>query len=225
MTNKEKWEEPNYRKMMTEARNRRPVKYGGMAIRGSKDHNFYRVYHTMRHRCENPKSSQYPNYGGRGIKVEWNSFAEFQRDMFPTYKKGLSLDRIDNDGNYSRNNCRWATAKQQTTNYRKNITACMKDLCTELGFSYSKIRSQVLRGKGGLAYLLGVEMKQHLQAAAAEEQIAILEILSEMTERSYSGEQDNENTKLIRYAFLNTLDEVARRVRSRQPNQHEKEEN
>jgi hypothetical protein len=72
----------------------------------------------------NPKNSKYPIYGGRGIKVtkKWIDFEGFYKDMGPTYKKGLSIDRIDTNGDYRLKNCRWATQKEQQNNRRNNKT-------------------------------------------------------------------------------------------------------
>jgi len=88
---------------------------------------FYNMYKNLNRRCDNKNDKNYKNYGGRGITNEWKSFIEFKNDMYSKYiehqkehDKDTSLDRINNDGNYSKNNCRWATARVQCNNTRKN---------------------------------------------------------------------------------------------------------
>lgn len=82
----------------------------------------YTAWSHMLCRCNNKKNKGYSNYGGRGIKVsrEWHSFDAFFNDMGHP-PKGSSLDRINNNGNYNKANCRWATVIQQANNVRRNI--------------------------------------------------------------------------------------------------------
>ncbi len=79
----------------------------------------YRTWDGMLQRCRNSNAAGYKDYGGRGITVcrSWSKFENFLADMGPK-PKGLSIDRVDNDGNYEPANCRWATAKEQRANQR-----------------------------------------------------------------------------------------------------------
>jgi hypothetical protein len=88
----------------------------------------YGVWTSMIGRCENPADRSYPDYGGRGITLceEWRTSFEAFRDWATAHgyeepKEGrskISIDRINNDGNYCPENCRWATAKEQNQNQR-----------------------------------------------------------------------------------------------------------
>jgi hypothetical protein len=82
----------------------------------------YQTWNAMHRRCTNPKARDYPYYGGRGITLceRWQTFENFRADMGER-PDSLTLDRIDNDGDYEPGNCRWATRLQQTRNRRCSV--------------------------------------------------------------------------------------------------------
>ena len=88
---------------------------------GLKKHRLYNTWNNMLQRCNNQNHLLYKYYGNRDIKVcnRWLDIRNFIEDMFPSYKEGLSLDRIDNNGNYEQSNCRWTTKTIQSRNTRK----------------------------------------------------------------------------------------------------------
>lgn len=85
-----------------------------------KNHPLYTTWALMISRCFNPKNSGWVNYGGRGITVNesWLSFKNFANDMYPKPTPLHTLDRIDNDKGYSRENCKWSTRTEQCLNRR-----------------------------------------------------------------------------------------------------------
>jgi hypothetical protein len=83
----------------------------------------YRIWSGMIERCENKKGKDFENYGGRGIKIceRWrHSLINFINDTKDGYSDSLSINRIDNNGNYEPGNCEWSTAKEQGNNTRIN---------------------------------------------------------------------------------------------------------
>ena len=114
-------------------------------------HYLYQTWNSMRQRCFNDKRPDYFRYGGRGIIIceRWLKFENFVKDMEQTYKKGLSIDRIDNNGNYSKDNCRWATRLEQTRNTRnierarkytfKGITKSIREWAEYVGIKRSTL--------------------------------------------------------------------------------------
>lgn len=112
-----------------------------------------RVWIEMRSRCRNPKHPSYKNYGGRGIDVcpEWADFSVFYADMGEP-PKGGTIERIDNNGPYSKANCRWATYKEQLRNRRitrmltvNGVTKPFAQWADECGIPWTTLRSRIER--------------------------------------------------------------------------------
>jgi hypothetical protein len=115
----------------------------------------YRIWLNMKTRCNNPNNVSYLSYGGRGIKYDpkWGTFEGFYEDMAEEYSKELSIDRINVNDNYYKDNCRWVTMKDQARNRRDNVcvnttegTFILLDLCKKLNLKYSTVTMRLHRG-------------------------------------------------------------------------------
>lgn len=117
----------------------------------------YVIWNNMKKRCYNPKNKSFKDYGGRGIEVcdEWKTdFSVFYTWAINNgYNDTLTIDRINNDGNYEPNNCRWATKLEQNKNTRHNrlitldgITKCISDWAKEYKLNYNTLIDRLNRG-------------------------------------------------------------------------------
>ncbi|MBV4423238.1 hypothetical protein [Clostridium tyrobutyricum] len=148
----------------------------------------WNTYYGMKRRCYNPKDKRYKNYGARGIKIcsEWlNDFNKFVEWSYNNgYNDNLSIDRINNDGNYEPCNCRWATPKQQSNNRRSNIrvnckgkSITLKELSENIGISYQCIDARYNNGDRGKRLIRKINTdkkvvrgsKQHLSKLSERE--------------------------------------------------------
>lgn len=135
---------------------RRDVAFASLTIHGLRDTPEYDAWAHMLQRCANVNDAGFFRYGARGIQVcqKWReSFEAFFADMGPRPTSKHSLDRIDNDGDYIPENCRWATRKQQNRNQRSNVwlthdgqTLCMADWADKLGMNRSTLITRLRRG-------------------------------------------------------------------------------
>lgn len=133
--------------------------------RASKHHGYgtrlYPIWNSMRQRCNNPHNQAYKNYGGRGISIcdEWDDFAVFREWALANgYDENASrgectLDRIDANGNYCPENCRWVGMREQTNNRRKTVfityngkTLPLTKWADETGIRYSALWERYKHG-------------------------------------------------------------------------------
>lgn len=122
---------------------------------------FYIKWSSILNRCNNKNQQNYERYGGRGIKVEWDNFLEFKKDMYDSYlihvvehgEKNTTIDRIDVNKNYCKENCRWTTLIQQANNKRntiyiefKNKRVPLEIFAREMNINPRTLRTHYYRG-------------------------------------------------------------------------------
>lgn len=145
---------------------------------GMKNTKLYSVWNNMKQRCYNSNASNYSLYGGRGIRVsdEWlASFENFYKDMAAKYGEGVHLDRIDVNGNYCKENCRWVTPKVNATNKRntafvtyKGVTKRAYEWAELIGVNPKTISRRVYLGYTPEECLFGRQYEQIKRLILAE---------------------------------------------------------
>ena len=128
-----------------------------VSTHGGRKTHLYSIWCAMKRRCNCPSDKRYKRYGGRGIKVceEWKDFANFRDwSVAHGYKPELTIDRVDNNGNYCPDNCRWVTRAVQNRNYSRNHlityqgkTMCIADWEEETGINRGTILWRISHGK------------------------------------------------------------------------------
>lgn len=145
----------------------KPNRHGNYHHNGNPKHGLYKenaalfnTWQTMKGRCENPNRLKYKDYGGRGIKVceQWHEASNFIRWALKNgYKHGLQIDRINNDGDYCPENCRFVTPKENSRNRRNTkrltangVTKTVVEWCEQVGLSQYTVYDWIR--KKGIAY-------------------------------------------------------------------------
>lgn len=138
---------------------RRPENTAQIERHGKSKTHLYGVWQAMKDRCWNPNNPSYARYGGRGISFcdEWQSFTQFEQWALANgYERGLEIDRINNDGDYTPDNCRWVKHRINLCNTHRKRTIIvggeekpLAQVAYENGFSYNDVYSQMMRGKTG----------------------------------------------------------------------------
>jgi len=130
----------------------------------------YTTWDKMLQRCNNSNNNRYNHYGGRGIKIcdRWqgkDGFVNFLADMGERLDKKYSIDRIDNNGDYCKENCRWITMKEQNRNCSRNIildfhgeTKCLEDFARQYSIHPEVLRYRICKAKWPIEKALGIKI-------------------------------------------------------------------
>ena len=146
---------------------------------GMSDTPFWNKWFHMRQRCFNKNHHKYPIYGGRGITVcsHWLNFDNFYKDMYSSYiehvkqfgEKETTIDRIDTNKGYSRENCKWSTHKEQANNVTNNVmityrgqTHTLAQWAETLGKSYGAFYSRIIQRDWSLERAFNQPFRKHV---------------------------------------------------------------
>lgn len=154
-------------------------KLAGTKTHGCNGDEFYPTWYAMMQRCHNPSHHKYKDYGARGISVceEWKSpkaFIEWARATIGSKKPGYTLDRYDNNSDYSPENCHWATPTEQARNRRSNRIVTLKGeskpfkvWCDEFGISDAAVRQRLKLGWAYEDAFMTPVSKDHTRSTAS----------------------------------------------------------
>ena len=135
---------------------------------------FYKKFDSILQRCTNPNFTNFIYWGGRGIKCEWTSFEDFKKDMYESYRdhvkkfgeKQTTIDRINNNGNYCKENCKWATYKEQNRNSRnvrlleyEGEKKSISEWAELYGLTYNILKLRLSRQKWSIEKALNTPVK------------------------------------------------------------------
>jgi hypothetical protein len=141
----------------------RRLKHGQSRVNQGRKGALYAVWQAMHQRCGNPAHPKFPRYGGRGIAVcaRWSEYANFAADMGEK-PAGRSLERKDNNGPYSPENCVWATTQEQARNRHNSVlvtidgrTLCLSEWAREHGVHIATVQARIRRGMSAVEALAG----------------------------------------------------------------------
>lgn len=133
---------------------------------GMTDTRFYKILSGMKARCNNKNDSR---YGGRGIECFWKTYEDFKDDMYESYQSHIqkfgqqntTIERVNNSGNYCKENCRWATWNEQALNTRRNVfyefngmRLTLRQWAEEIGISRDTLNSRVHQSKWSIEKVL-----------------------------------------------------------------------
>lgn len=141
----------------------------------------YQIWKGIRQRCNNITNKAYPKYGGRGIHIceEWSDFKSFYEwSIANGYSEGLTIDRINNNGDYSPDNCRWVDMKTQSRNRRNNIILrygsrmwdSIAAFCEETNLPYHSVWQKLYRGHTFEDILLSFQKNSTVNAILSSNQ-------------------------------------------------------
>lgn len=122
---------------------------------------FYHRFQHIRQRCTNPKNASFKNYGAMGVKFLWTSFEDFKNDMWESFQdhinkhgeKNTSIDRINNEGHYGSDNCKWSTMREQRRNSSQNKMfefngekLCLIEIAEKVNMNYRVLVKRIYAG-------------------------------------------------------------------------------